>query len=362
MYELLRHFPSESLILVTKRRGPEISKSDRILNVDTMKIGGIGYRVQSSTFQLLLLPIRVWLILRHLKRLKIRPGSILAVYPDLDFLLAALIVSRLMELPLFVYLHDCIVESNILTLDKAAAKIAERWTFGLASMVYSLSAPMQLFYSKLGFKTEILPHGVNISLMRSPLDESPLSSPRIGFAGMVYETNGSAIKEMVATKGLLSEGMEIFFATSPMSMRYLRKLGILDDLDCKVSLEIHSDVLDFLSSCDILFLPLSFESPYEMDLLTAFPTKVTDYWLAQRPIIVYGPRKYAFVNLSDEAGFAKVVSERGSENIVNAIREMCSSPGQRKSLVAASRRMVLAHDSTKIADKLKADLRMATRE
>jgi glycosyltransferase involved in cell wall biosynthesis len=247
-------------------------------------------------------------------------------------------------------------------LDKAVAKIAEWLTFSLASKVYSLSAPMEMFYSKLGFKTEILPHGVNASLMRSPIDEPCHAFPRIGFAGGVYGTNGSAIEEMVATKGLLSEGIEIFFATSLMSMRYMRKLGVLDDLDRVVTLGIHSELLDFLSSCDILFLPMSFESPFEMDLLTAFPTKVTDYWLAQRPIIVYGPRKYAFVTLADESGYAKVVSKRGPENIVNAIKEICSSPGQRKSLVAASRRMVLAHDSTKIADKLKADLGIATRE
>jgi hypothetical protein len=107
---------------------------------------------------------------------------------------------------------------------------------------------------------------------------------------------------------------------------------------------------------------MSFESPFEKDLLTIFPTKVIDYWLAQRPIIVYGPRKYAFVTLADESGYAKIVTDRGPENIVNAIREICSSPGRRKSLVAASRKMVLVHDSTKIADKLKADLGIATRE
>ena len=255
-----------------------------------------------------------------------------------------------------MYLHDCIVESRTQKMDKPFAMIAEKLTFHLSSKVYSLSDPMARFYSGFGYMTEILPHGVDASLMRIPRNESCRVPARIGFAGAVYETNGSAIQELVAAKAFLDDGVEIHFATTPMSMHYMRKLGVLDGLDHVVTLGTHSEVLDFLSSCDILFLPMSFESPFEKDLLTIFPTKVTDYWLAQRPILVYGPRKYAFVTLAKECGYAKVVSERGPEDIANAITELCNAPEQRERLVEASRRMIPVHDSARIADRLKTDL------
>ena len=156
--------------------------------------------------------------------------------------------------------------------------------------------------------------------------------------------------------------MEIHFATTRWSLRYLKGLAVLDDIDSARTIYSRSEVLDFLSGCDVLFVPMSFESRYHKDLLTIFPTKVTDYWLAQRPIIVYGPEEYAFLAKARNDGYAVTVAKRGSESLGLAIEEVCDSVELQESLVEASRRMVIEHDGLRIARKLMIDLGIASRQ
>jgi hypothetical protein len=351
MYELLRHFPSESLMLVTKRRGPEAPRDDRILNIETMEIGGVGNRVQSSTLQLLLLPIRVYSVLRGLKRHKTRPRSILAVYPDLDFLLCALVVSRLLELPIFVYLHDCIIESTP-SLDRLVARYAEHAVFRTASRVYAISELMQDYYRTKGRDMDLLRHCVDTRLIRTPDISQCPDCPRIGFAGTIYQANDLGIQDLIAAKDLLHDKLKIFVATSGKSKKVLEESRLVSKIDSVLTFSRHADLVDFLSGCDILFVPMNFDSFYRKDLLTIFPTKVTDYWLAQRPILVYGPRDYKFVIQAEVDGYGESVTTRGEGHIASAIAKICESPTLRRSLVDSSRRVLEYHNSAVIAEML----------
>ena len=356
MYELLRHFPEGSFVLFMRAQPKNISRDDRVLPVRTFEVGRAGSMVYATVFRMLLLPLLVLSIVRRVKSIGRPPRNILAVHPDLDFLLASLFLSKLLRVPIFVYLHDCIVETATQVFDKTPARIAQKLVFRNASKVYAMSAPMEKYYRDRGLRAEALPHGVDASLMRAPSPCPCSAKPRIGFAGAVYETNGSAIVDLVDAKRAMGGGIELLLATSSQSIPYLKRLGVFGALDKVSTLGTRSEMLDFLASCDILFVPMSFESPNYKDLLTIFPTKVTDYWLAQRPVLVYGPREYAFVRLAEADGYAKVVTERGGEGIAKAIRELCSSPKLRESLVAESRKMIRLHDASALARRLMTDL------
>jgi hypothetical protein len=101
---------------------------------------------------------------------------------------------------------------------------------------------------------------------------------------------------------------------------------------------------------------MNFESIFSKDLRTIFPTKVTDYWLAQRPMLVYGPREYAFVVKAVEDGYAVAVSEKGPERLAKAVSEIMGAPELRNDLVSKSRHMIETHNSVRIARRLMADL------
>jgi len=355
MYELLRHFPKGSVVLITKVQDKDISTDDRVLGVETYTVGGLGSSVYHMFFQLLLLPITTLSILRRVRAVG-DARTILAVFPTLDFLIASLFVAKMRRLPVYAYLHDCIVETATNPLEVLPARFAERQTFKQSVKVYSMSDPMRSFYELKGLKTETLPHGVDVSLLRKPEDRRSGEGTRVGFSGIVYETNIGAISDLVEAKKRSGGLVEIRASCPRQSLLLLTRRGLAQGMDSISTLATREEVLDLLSGCDVLFIPMSFESKLKSDLLTIFPTKITDYWLAQRPILVYGPREYAFVNKAEMDGYARVVSEGGPDGILKALREMAASEPLRRSLVEASLEMVKRHDSAAVSRRLMADL------
>lgn len=295
-------------------------------------------------------------VVRHLKRLRRRPRSIFAVFPSIDFLLVSLGLSRLLDVPVYVYLNDCLEEVAISRLDIFRTRLAAGVVFGQAAKVYSMSELMERYYKERGIKTESLPHCIDASKIRHPNDRADSTCIRIGFAGEVYQTNDSALADLAKAKEILRDKVELHFALGLQSRKSLGKLGVLDAIDSISTYGTYDELLDFLSTCDILFVPMNFESIYSKDLKTIFPTKVTDYWLAQRPILVYGSKEYAFVTKAVEDGYAVAVTEKGPEGLAAAITKIMDSPELRRALVSGSRKMIEEHDGIRISKKLMSDL------
>ena len=354
MYELLKHFPRDSFILVSRIINPSQAQDDRILDAPMIQIDPIGSRVQPMSFRLLLLPFVALELVRQIRRFGKQPRNVFAVFPTLDFLLLSAFISRLFGIPLFVYLHDCIFETAVSLPQKVIHSMAERLTFRTAVKIYAISDLMKNYYLRRGFSLDVLPHGVDMSLVRSSVHPQNCTKPTVGFAGQVYETNDKGIMDLIEAKRLSGGMIRIQFAMGDVA--YLRKLGALESIDAIHCFDSHIGVLNFLSDCDVLFLPMNHESVFWRDLQTIFPTKVTDYWLAQRPILVYGPECFAFVRQARDDGYAKVVMERAPEKILGGIREILDSPILADSLVKASRAKIRAHDSTIVAQKLIKDL------
>ena len=354
MYELLRHFPNDSILLVTKHPSGSTSADDRVLDVPTVKVAKAGALVYHTVFQLLLMPLTFMEMLLAAKRA--RPKNIFAVFPSLDFLLCSLLLGRFMNIPVFVYLHDCVVETAGNPLERMLSNRAERWAFSKASKVYSMSGPMKSFYAAKGLETEVLPHGLDPSLERISMTGTRGGRLKVGFSGGIYENNLQAISDLLEAKRSTGDSFEFHLTCPAQSVDLLKSRGLASSIDSISTLPARDDVIDFLSGCDLLFIPMSFESKIREDLLTIFPTKVTDYWLAGRPILVYGPREYAFVPLAENDGYAIVVSQRSPERLAEAVKALGNSPETAERLAAASGEMVRKHDGSMIAKRLMADL------
>jgi len=354
MYELLRHFPKDSVLLVTKHQSGRTSEDDRVLDMPTVKVTRAGAFIYPTMFQLLLMPLTFVEMLFAARRS--RPRCIFAVFPSLDFLLCSLVLGRLMNVSVFVYLHDCIVETAGNALERLFSDRAERWTFSKASKVYSMSEPMKKFYEAKGLRTEVLPHGLDPSLERLSMARTRSGPLKVGFSGGIYENNLQAISDLLEAKKSSGDSFEFHLTCPAQSVELLKSRGLSDSIDSISTLPTRDEVIDFLSGCDLLFIPMSFESKVREDLLTIFPTKVTDYWLAGRPILVYGPKEYSFVPLAETDGYAAIVSERSPERLAEAINALANSQETADRLAAASSEMVRRHDGSMIAKRLMGDL------
>mgnify|MGYP002388109460 CR=1 FL=1 len=356
MYELLRHFPHGSVVLVSKVQSARHSEDDRRLDVEHHQVGRLSSLAYHSLFQLVTMPLTLLSTMSIVHRMKEKPSSVLAVFPSLDFLAVSLVVCRLIRVPVFVYLHDCVLETAANPAERALARVVERWSFSHAKKVYSMSEPMRDYLRKRSMETEVLPHGVDVSLMREPMRSSDPTKVKLGFAGMVYETNLGAMRDFVEAKRRSGGKIELHVRCPRQSLDLMRTAGVLDMFDSAATLAGREEVLDFLAGCDVLVVPMSFESKVKKDLLTIFPTKVTDYWLAQRPIIVYGPDEYAFVTKAARDGYAVAVTERGPAAILSALEGLSSSSDVSTRLVRSARDKAEEHDSRAVAKRLMDDL------
>ncbi len=354
MYELLRRFPKGSVVLVGKHPVRGTSSDDRVLDVPKHEIARAGANVYPTLFQLLILPLTFIELVRVAAR--VRPSSILAVFPSLDMLACSHVLAALLRVPIRTYLHDCIVETAANPAERVLARRVERWTFERSETVYSMSGPMMQYYSERGRASEVLPHGLDPSLAMSPKPSPRTGAVRVGFSGAIYEYNLQAIRDRVDASGPGSARVELHITCPAQSASLLRSAGLAERIASVRTLPTRRDVVEFLSSCDVLFIPMSFESKVRGDLLTIFPTKITDYWLAGRPIVVYGPEEYRFVPLAEAEGYALCVKERDAGALVSAIERAASVPEVRDALVQASARMVERHDADGIARRLMADL------
>lgn len=356
MYELLRHFPRGSAVLISKVQSARHSEDNRRLDIEHHRVGRLSSLAYHSLFQLVTIPLTLLSTMTIVHRMKARPSSVLAVFPSLDLLAVSLVVSRLIRVPVFVYLHDCVLETAANPVERVLAGMVERWSVSHARKVYSMSEPMEDYLRTRSMETEALPHGVDVSLMREPAGSSDPAKVKLGFAGMVYETNLGAMRDFAEAKGQSCGKLEIHVRCPRQSLDLMRAAGVLDMFDSAETLARREEVLDFLAGCDVLVVPMSFESKMKKDLLTIFPTKVTDYWLAQRPIVVYGPDEYAFVTKAARDGYAVAVTERGPEAILSALGTLGDSPDLRQKFVRAARDMAEKHDIKTISKRLMDDL------
>lgn len=353
MHEILREIPLDSYVIVTKVEDASASRDDRSLDAVVVEIHlpraldfFVGFRF------LVICP----LLIRLAKKIQKKTGrdlQLLAVFPSLDFLLSSMIASRILNARVFTYLHDCITETSIHGLDPLPARIAERLVFRISAEVFALSEAMRLYYSRKHLTvTSVLPHPVDASLLVHAPAHNIRDKPIVGFAGMLYQTNDTAFNDLLLAKDKSNDGFEIRVATSKETIAYLNRTGKSAMINQLVTLDTHAELIEFLSECDMLFLPLNFESILEKDLLTIFPTKVTDYWLAQRPIIVYGPEKYSFVREAKAEGYGYIVSNRDVDGILRGISDLNNSSDLRSSLVLESLRLVKEHDGKEISHRL----------
>jgi len=109
----------------------------------------------------------------------------------------------------------------------------------------------------------------------------------IGFAGQLYAgDNWNCLTHALDSIGWTLDGRKVevvvlgrFFGTSTNTERNIRFRGWRPQ----------QELLKILSECDILYCPYWFCSRYETEARLSFPSKLTTYLAAGRPVLFHGP-------------------------------------------------------------------------
>jgi glycosyltransferase involved in cell wall biosynthesis len=105
-------------------------------------------------------------------------------------------------------------------------------------------------------------------------------------------------------------------------------------------------ITEIQRDADILLLPLAFDAPTPEIIRSAATTKLSEYLVSGRPLLVHAPRDSYVASIARDHGFAEVVDEPSEDALGDAIYRLIHEPARRARIVAAAREYALHHYST----------------
>lgn len=95
---------------------------------------------------------------------------------------------------------------------------------------------------------------------------------------------------------------------------------------------------DALARADALLVIMGFEEEARQIESTSFKSKIVDYLMAERPLIVWGPPYSTAVRHARTEGFGLVVDTADPSAVVASLEQLCADPALGRLLVEAGRR------------------------
>jgi glycosyltransferase involved in cell wall biosynthesis len=269
-------------------------------------------------------------------------GVVLAAFPYDDYLVAAFLAARHLKLPFYAYMHDLWIEN--MPFGTAAARFAEKWEpviLRKSTRVLCMTEAMQKHYeAKYGIRTELLPHSVPEEdyLNAPPEMRSPqLPRPTVLFVGnLSFPMNLDALKVLACASELLPSDYELLFCTS-MDAASLDRLGIRSNR-LKVKYLSRTQVRSLQSEAHVLIAPLSHKNCSIDEVRTVFSTKLLEYLVSGRPIVVFAPQGSYHAESAAKNGWGYVVTEDSPAVLATAIVRVATDHNLAKGLVRAALR------------------------
>jgi glycosyltransferase involved in cell wall biosynthesis len=246
---------------------------------------------------------------------------ILAVYPNESSLIGAYILHKLLRKPLAIYMHDLWSEVASALAKKSEVKYAflgflERRILSAASKILVMNEMFEKHYSRKGFRNLVVfPPCIDLDHYQGrPVKavQSSRNNLMIAFTGSVYGANESAILALLKATETIGN-VEVVFATSQQK-EYLKRVsvGFLSKREC----------FDLQANADVLFLPLSHDSPYPEEVKCVIPCKVLEYLAAGKPVLGIVPKGSFMEGFIKRHQVGIAVTELSTEKIVEAINEL----------------------------------------
>ena len=289
-----------------------------------------SYRFPTMTCGLIQKSIR-----RTLRELN--TNLVLAAFPSDVFLVAAFLAARELDLPLYVHMHDLWSENT--SAGTAAACFAETWEpviFKESTRILCMTEAMQEHYEKkYGVRTELLPHSIlEQDCLAAPLQiRAPLMpKPTILFVGGVSaEMNLDALKVLASASEFLPQEYELLYCTS-LDLATLNRLGIQSGR-LQARYVSRQEVQRLQSEAHVLIAPLSHKNCSIHEVRTVFSTKLLEYLVSGRPIIVFAPRDSYHAESAKRNGWGYVVTEDSPAALAAAIEKVVTDENLAAALV-----------------------------
>jgi glycosyltransferase involved in cell wall biosynthesis len=281
---------------------------------------------------------------------------VLATFPFDDLLVASFLAARRLRLPFYAHMHDLWMEN--IPSGTAAARFAEQWEpviLKQSTRVLCMTDTMQKHYeNKYGIRTDLLPHTVTEHDYQSaPTQMCPpvMPKPTILFVGEVSPImNIDALKVLAATAELLPQEYELLFCTSS-DLPALNRLGIQSSR-LRVQYVSRAEVQRLQREAHLLVAPLSHKNCSNDEVRTVFSTKLLEYLVSGRPIVVFAPEGSYHVESARKNGWGYVVTEDSPLALASAIMKVVTDENLAAHLVQGALREARARRARMHSERL----------
>jgi glycosyltransferase involved in cell wall biosynthesis len=273
-----------------------------------------------------------------------RARAIWANWPNTPFLLGAWRAARRLGLPLYVHLHDTWREAYA-----ARPLYLERWTawryearvLRSARRLFTITEAAREHYLRtLGVDSTVLPHAVPQADLDRPSRPRPVPTAGgrriLHFAGHVYRSMNTDALATLARALPLSRHDVVLRCFTPSSVAQLAAAGIGGER-LEVRFGTRDDVMADQAEADVLVLPLAFRSRNPVEIRTVFPTKLLEYFVSGRPILVHAPAESWAARDARAKGWADVADVAEPKALAAAIDALLDDTGRQEAIVAAAR-------------------------
>jgi glycosyltransferase involved in cell wall biosynthesis len=280
---------------------------------------------------------------------------VLAAFPREDFFVAAFVAARRLRLPFYAHMHDLWQENMP---DGQAARFAAAWEpviLQQATRVLCMTEAMQKHYEKkYGIQTNLLPHSIpEQDYLRAPRAMLPprMAKPTVLFVGAVSPAmNLDALRVLAASSELLPPEYELLYCTAS-DPAALQHLGICSSR-LRVTYVSRAEVQRLQSEAHVLVAPLSHKDCCLDEVRTVFSTKLLEYFIAGRPIVVFAPAGSYHAESARKHGWGYVVTEDSPAALATALVKVATDEHLAAELVRRAFQEARSRDARHHAERL----------
>jgi len=287
---------------------------------------------------------------------KLNPAVVFGAYPDGVHLVAAFLAAQHLRLPFYAHMHDLWLENT--QRGTAQARLAALWEPRIlrrATRVLCMTEAMQEHYAKkYGIQPDLLPHCIadrDLDSASTALRPPQRKRPTVLFVGAVsHPMNLDALKVLAEASELLPQDYTLLFCTS-LSREDLASLGVHSS---RLQLQYVSrqEVQCLQGEVDVLVAPLSHKNGSPDEVRTVFSTKLLEYLIAGRPIVVFAPSDSYHATSAQKDGWGYVVTEDSPQALAGAIQQVATNTTLAASLVQGAWREAHTRRASHHANRL----------
>lgn len=353
---LARQFGADEMIVAGERphRGPSIVWHDDWPRVVHIALGWPAKWRGARWWRRLQVPFMLWRSL--LLALQHRCRSVVAVFPNEEFVLTGYLTALLTGAAFYPYFHNTWLENR-----KGRTRGIARWmqslVFARADHVFVMSEGMLELYRERypDLKCSALVHSFNEQIPRFTPPPEPGSPLRLTICGSITESCKDATLRVSEAISRTHDTHLILLTGTPQS--YLAELGLLRD-GVRYETVSRDDILTRLRQADIVVLPHGFTGGYSQEeYRTIFPTRTIEYLLCGRPILAHSPPDSYLTKFLKQHECALVVDNPSVSELVKAIELLRSDADLRSKIIRNALKAAESFDAKSVAAAFRARLR-----